>query len=81
MAFRKPPGTDQYYSDDDIYPNLSEMLDLTVVEDVPSSTNFSFGDALSFFCSRCNKGFKNLETLRYHEKNEKCTKTRKGTFS
>lgn len=80
MALRKSAGTDQYYSDDDIYPNLSEMLDLTVVEDVPSSTNFSFGDALSFFCSRCNKGFKNLETLRYHERNEKCTKPRKGTF-
>lgn len=80
MATRKPPGADHYYSDDDIYPNLSEMLDLTVVEDVPSTTNFSFGDALSFFCSRCNMGFKNLATLRNHEKNVKCSKPRKGTL-
>ncbi|KAH1008434.1 hypothetical protein HUJ05_008988 [Dendroctonus ponderosae] len=70
---------DLSHSDDDMYPNLHDMLDLTVVEGGQVMDMYEdLEGPFTIFCNICNTGFKHISSLRYHEKHRVCLKPKKG---
>ncbi|XP_019766191.1 longitudinals lacking protein, isoforms H/M/V isoform X7 [Dendroctonus ponderosae] len=71
---------DLSHSDDDMYPNLHDMLDLTVVEGGQVMDMYEdLEGPFTIFCNICNTGFKHISSLRYHEKHRVCLKPKKDS--